>query len=59
MDKETFINNYVTTFLATWTANEYPMACMTGTHKKLHEPPVEDAYFLAEKAYEHIQKIKG
>ena len=32
---------------------------MTGDHKKLHEPPYEDAEFLAEKHWEHIQKLKS
>lgn len=59
MNKEQFIDQFVTTWLATWSANNYPDACFYGNHKKLHTPPVEDAYFLAEKTWEHIQSING
>jgi hypothetical protein len=59
MSREQFIEQYVITFLATWTANNYSEACMSGNHQRLREPPVEDAYFLAEKAWEHKNEIIG
>ncbi len=59
MNKETFIEQYVVTFIATWTANEYSMACATGNHKRLQEPPVEDAYFLAEKVWDYKEKLRN
>ena len=59
MNKEEFIEHFAVTFMATWVANEHSNACMTGNHDMLKEPPVEDAYFLAEKAWEHKQEILG
>ena len=58
-DEEIFKQQFIATFCATWAASKYEMACMTGDHKKLHEPPYEDAVFLAEKHWEHIQKLKS
>ena len=56
--KDQFIDQFET-WLATWSANNYENACMTGNHQKLHTPPVEDAYFLAEKSWEHLLEIKS
>ena len=50
MTKTEFIEQYVVVFLASWTVKEYDDACARGQNDRLNEPPVEDAYFLAEKA---------
>lgn len=57
MDKEEFIEHFVVAFLATWCANEYNDACLHDRHQVLEHPPVEDAYYLAERAFEERQKI--
>jgi len=51
MEKQEFIDNYIVTFLATWTANNYQSACSSGELYRLNSPPVEDANFLADKAW--------
>jgi len=45
-----FIEQFATTFLATWCANNYSDACARGEQQRLEHPPVEDAIFLAEAA---------
>lgn len=51
MEKTQFIDNFVTTFLASWTANNYDLMCARGEWEKLGNPPVEDAFHLAEHAW--------
>lgn len=52
-DDQKFKMNFVSTFLATWCANEYTNVCMRGEQVRLNTPPVEDAEFLAEQAWAH------
>ena len=52
MSKGEWIEHFVVTFLATWAATEYNDACSHGQQERLSNPPVEDAYFLAGKAFE-------
>lgn len=52
LTKQDFIERYVTTFLATYTATTYDANCMRG---KPAQHPVEDAFFLAREAWEEIQ----
>jgi len=52
MTEQEFKQAFIISFLATWTANEYNDACVNDRHEKLHNPPVEDAIFLADKAWE-------
>ncbi len=49
-----FKENFITTFLATWVANNYHDACINNQHDMLHNPPVEDAEHLAQKAWEKV-----
>jgi hypothetical protein len=51
MDEKSFKANFITTFLATWVANNYDECCMRGQHERLSDPPVEDAEFLANEAW--------
>jgi hypothetical protein len=51
LDQDKFITDYVTIFLATWTANEYDSACQRGEQRKLNNPPIEDAVYLARMAW--------
>lgn len=55
-EKEKFIQHYVTVFLATHSAVIYDDVCFKGEHEKFDNQPVEDAYFIAEKAW--IRKIE-
>ena len=57
MDKKTFLNNYISTFLATWTANHYEEYIMNNKHEDLGKPPVEDAIFLANEAWKKYQLV--
>jgi len=57
MNEQEFITQYIASFLATWTVNNYDDACMKGEHERLHKPPVEDATFLAYKAWEHYKLV--
>jgi len=58
MTKEQFIDQFVTTFLATWCAENYTHFCMTDQHESLYNPPIEDAYDMAEGVWENLQKLK-
>jgi hypothetical protein len=53
MNEKEFKSHYIATFLAAYMASRYDNDCMTG---HLGEPynnqPVEDAIFLAQKAWE-------
>lgn len=51
IDQDQFITQFITMFLATWTANEYAGACARGEQKRLENPPVADAIYLARVAY--------
>lgn len=56
--KEQFKMQFISTFLATWVASHYDLACARGEHKKLDSPPAEDAEFLAEKAWEELVRLE-
>jgi hypothetical protein len=56
MEKKAFRENFISTFCATWCANNYLQYCMEGKQKELGKPPVEDAAFLADEAWEHYKK---
>jgi hypothetical protein len=57
LDQDEFITQYVTVFLASWTANEYNMACMRGEQKRLNNPPVDDAIYLARAAWGRLMEL--
>lgn len=52
-----FKAQFISSFLATWCANNYEDAISSGNHEILHRPPVEDAEFLADKAWDHYQDM--
>lgn len=56
LDEASFKTNFISTFLAAWTANIYNDACMRGQHDRFNSPPVEDAELLADKAWAHYKK---
>lgn len=53
-DEIEFKKKFVIDFLATWVANNYNDACQRGDHKRLENPPVEDAKELADSAWKAI-----
>ena len=58
-DKETFTLRFEASFLAAWCAVNYSDFCIRGLQKSLEDPPVADARYLAEKAWEKREKIIG
>lgn len=52
-----FKAQYIATFLASYMAGRYDADCMNGTHGSTQ--PVEDANFLANEAWEELQKQLG
>lgn len=56
MTEENFKNQFICQFLATWCATHYDEYCSHGLHDRLENPPVEDAEFLAQKAWERIKE---
>lgn len=59
MSRNEFIDAYVVQFLAAWTAQHYEDYCSRGLHNELESPPIEDAIFLAEKAWERLVQFPG
>ncbi len=57
LDEKVFKSQFIASFLASWVAQNFTDSCMRGQHKKLEQPPVEDAEFLAQKAWEHWVKL--
>lgn len=59
-ERQRFIDRYVANFLATHTALHLDNACMMGKQAELtNNQPVEDAVFLARKAWQLLQAISG
>ena len=58
-DEEAFKRSFAVHFLATYVAINYDKWCSEGSQELLAQPPVEDADFLAEKAWKHWQKTLG
>lgn len=59
LTKQQFVDQFVCNFLAVWCANNYADMCALGKHEVLENPPVEDAKFLAEAAWEKVQSHDG
>ncbi|MBA2483455.1 MAG: hypothetical protein H0V39_03350 [Nitrosomonas sp.] len=58
MNEETFKTQFISSFLAIWCANKYEECCNTDTREILNQPPVKDAEFLANAAWdEYVDKI--
>lgn len=54
MDKERFIENFITTFCATYMAQHYDEFCTRGWTDRNRKPPVEDAESLAKDAWQEL-----
>lgn len=58
MNEESFKAQFISSFLATWCANKYEECCNADTREILSQPPVKDAEFLANAAWdEYVDKI--
>ncbi len=58
MDEESFKTQFISSFLATWCVNNYVDCFNTETREILSQPPVKDAEFLANAAWdEYVDKI--
>lgn len=55
---ETLNTQFIASFLAAWVASHYDMACARGEHDRLSNPPVEDAQFLADEAWQKLRELK-
>jgi len=51
LDQDKFMTDYVTTFLATWAANEYDKADANHNVMNVNKPPVTHAISLARVAW--------
>lgn len=49
--EEEFKRQFITSFIAAWSASNYDEACYSGGHERLEHVPVEDAQLLAENAW--------
>jgi hypothetical protein len=57
MNEEQFKQQFIVTFLATWAATNYDFCVSHGQHERLGNPPVEDAEFLADRAWATLQEL--
>ena len=51
-DEREFKRQFAVQFLASWAATHYTEYCARGMQETLETPPVEDAEYLAQKAWE-------
>lgn len=60
MNEKKFKDRYVLTFLASYMASRYDFDCQHGHELEPYDnQPVEDAIFLADKAWEQYQELKN
>ena len=58
MNEEAFKTQFISSFLAAWCANKYEECSRTVDHEILSRPPVKEAEFLANAAWdEYVDKI--
>lgn len=57
MSKKAFKENFISTFLASWCASHWDDYCSRGLRKELENPPIEDAIFLANKAWTKYREV--
>jgi hypothetical protein len=56
LSKEEFIEQFAIAFMASYAANVYQDCCMKGDFDRVHNPQIEDAYFIAEKVWVNKQE---
>lgn len=52
MNRQQFIDQFVTQFLASWCAKNHGDYCARNLHESLYNPPIEDAQDIAEEIWE-------
>ena len=55
--KDKFIENFATTFLATFVAVHHKENCLYDRHDNNLNPPFEEAFFLAEEVWKNMHGI--
>ena len=55
MNEQLFKQQFIACFCASWCANNYDEMCANNKHEWLNHPPIEDAGFLAQKAWEEYK----
>jgi hypothetical protein len=55
MNEQIFKTQFIAAFLASWCADNYDTCCSNGTHHILCAPPVEEASYLADKAWMELE----
>ena len=54
MTKDEFFDQFITQWIATWSANHYDEYCAMGQHAGLYNPPIEDAEFIALEVWDKL-----
>jgi hypothetical protein len=57
-EKEIFISAYAAAFMGANMGQQYDHMCMTGEHWRTDKQPVEDAVYIANKAWNQLQAHK-
>ncbi len=57
LGRDAFICHYVAAWLAARSVHVYDDCCSRGDHSRQDKPPVEDALFCAEAAWERIESL--
>lgn len=53
-DEEKFKKDFVIQFMASWAASNYDDYCSKGLWSQLSKPQIEDAIFLADRAWSYM-----
>jgi hypothetical protein len=59
MIEDRFKEQFIASFLGSWTAKHYEECCALGQHERLNRPPVEDAVYLSCAAWECLIQNTG
>lgn len=57
MNKKEFVEQFVINWLSFWSAYHYNDYCDRSLYKKLENPPIEDAFYLAEEIWKNMHEI--
>ncbi len=57
LSRDAFIAHYAAAWLAAMSVHVYDDCCSRGDHSRQDKPPVEDAVFCAEAAWDHLIHI--
>jgi hypothetical protein len=57
LDETEFKRQFVAAFIGSWCSKHYENDCENGAHSHTENPPVEDALYLADKAWEKYMAL--